>query len=154
MPHKPSVYAAFALSAFRSEAVPTHSNPREMQNSARFLEVSSACRTANFSKFSPFSTRRSAAALAHLPGCGAFCIFAIKKPRTAARHGVMIRSVFYLKREKPISIAPLSRRDVFFIPIVSVIHKMISATRIAIISVSFFIFTHLREISGYFAFFS
>jgi len=27
MPHKPGVYAAFALSAFRSEAVPTHSNP-------------------------------------------------------------------------------------------------------------------------------
>lgn len=38
------------------------------------------------------------------------------------------------------SIAPLSRREVFFIPIVSVIHNIIRATKMAIISVSFFIF--------------
>lgn len=37
------------------------------------------------------------------------------------------------------SIAPLSRREVFFIPIVSVIHNIISATKMAMISVSFFI---------------
>lgn len=37
------------------------------------------------------------------------------------------------------SMAPLSRREVFFIPIVSVIHNMIRATKMAIISVSFFI---------------
>ncbi len=36
------------------------------------------------------------------------------------------------------SIAPLKRREVFFIPMVSVIHKMISATKIAMIRVSFF----------------
>lgn len=46
--------------------------------------------------------------------------------------------MIYLKSEKPMSMAPLKRRDVFFIPMVSVIHKMMSATKMAIISVSFF----------------
>ena len=59
--------------------------------------------------------------------------FKNKKPRRSAAG---IKN--YLSSEKPISIAPLSRREVFFIPMVSVIHKMIRATKIAIISVSFF----------------
>lgn len=37
------------------------------------------------------------------------------------------------------SIAPLSRREVFFMPMVSVIQSISSATKMAMISVSFFI---------------
>ena len=45
----------------------------------------------------------------------------------------------YLNIEKPRSTAPPRILDVFFIPRVSVIHKIIKAIKMQIISVSFFI---------------
>lgn len=69
--------------------------------------------------------------------------------KNAPFSGAFIFIIFYLKRAKPMSTAPPRSFDVFFIPSVSVIHKMISATKIAIIRVSFFIIKTPEQIIRY-----
>lgn len=59
--------------------------------------------------------------------------------RRAAANAAALLFIIHLNSEKPRSTAPPRILDVFFIPSVSVIHRIINATKMQIISVSFFI---------------